>query len=121
GARVTRAGAAPAAGGFDVVIEHGGVASALLAALRPGGTLVLKSRARRAISLDGGAVVARELVVRGASHGSFAAAAAWLATRRIAIDDLLAPPRPLEAFAEVFAAARAGEQHKQMFAIAEPG
>jgi len=63
-------------------------------------------------------------VVRGASHGSFAAAVDWLAARRIAIDDLLAPARPLEAFAEVFAAARAGERHKQMFAIAaarEPG
>jgi len=60
-------------------------------------------------------------VIRGESgvrFGSFAAAVDWLAARRIAIDDLLAPPRPLEAFAEVFAAARAGEQHKQMFVIA---
>ena len=120
GALVTRARDAPR-GGFDVVIEHGGVLPAMLDALRPGGTLVLKSRAHRAIALDAGLLVARDLTVRGASHGSFAAAVEWLATRRIAIDDLLAPPRPLEAFAEVFAAARAGEHHKQMFAIAEPG
>ena len=120
GAQVTRARDVPR-GVFDVVIEHGGAAPAMLDALRPGGTLVLKSRARRAIALDAGVLVARDLTVRGASHGSFAAAVEWLATRRIAIDDLLAPPRPLEAFAEVFAAARAGEHHKQMFAIAEPG
>jgi len=108
-------------GAFDVVIEHGGATPAMLDALRPGGTLVLKSRAQRTIALDAGVMVARDLTVRGASHGSFTAAVDWLATRRIAIDDLLAPPRPLEAFAEVFAAARAGEQHKQMFAVAEPG
>jgi L-iditol 2-dehydrogenase len=121
GAVVTRATGALPGGGFDVVIEHGGEVPALLDALRPGGTLVLKSRAHRLVALDAGMLVARDLSVRGASHGSFAAAVDWLATRRIAIDDLLAPPRPLEAFAEVFAAARASEQHKQMFAIAEPG
>jgi len=119
GAVVTRG--ALADGAFDVVIEHGGAAPAMLDALRPGGTLVLKSRAQRTIALDAGVLVARDLTVRGASHGSFSAAVDWLATRRIAIDDLLAPPRPLEAFAEVLAAARAGEQHKQMFAVAEPG
>jgi L-iditol 2-dehydrogenase len=105
-------------GTFDVVVEHGGAAPALLAALRPGGTLILKSRARGAVTFDPGELVARDLVIRGASHGSFAAAVAWLAERRIDIADLLAPARPLEAYAEVFAAARSGEHQKQMFAIA---
>jgi threonine dehydrogenase-like Zn-dependent dehydrogenase len=86
--------------------------------LRPGGTLILKSRAARQIALPAGDLVARDLVVRGASHGSFPAAIDGLHGGAIAVDDLLAPPRPLEAFAEVFAAERAGEQHKQMFAIA---
>ena len=117
GAVVTRLGDA-CAGRFDVAIEHGGEPAALLAALRPGGTLVLKSRARRPIALDAGELVARDLVVRGASHGSFAEAVAWLHRGTIAIDDLLAPARPLEAFAEVLAAARASEAHKQVFAIA---
>jgi L-iditol 2-dehydrogenase len=122
GAAVTRCGPGERpAGRFDVVVEHGGAPAALLAALRPGGTLILKSRAHHVISLDAGDVVARDLVVRGASHGSFAAAVDWLATRRITIEDLLAPPRPLDAFAEVFAAARAGEQHKQMFVIGPDG
>jgi threonine dehydrogenase-like Zn-dependent dehydrogenase len=106
--------------GFDVAIEHGGDPAELVGRLRPGGTLVLKSRARRRIALDAGELVARDLVVRGASHGSFAAAIDWLHGGAIAIDDLLAPPRPLEAFEEVFAAERAGEARKQMFAIA-PG
>jgi threonine dehydrogenase-like Zn-dependent dehydrogenase len=108
---------APEGAGFDVAIEHGGDPAALVPLLRPGGTLILKSRARRAIALDAGELVARDLVVRGASHGSFTAAIDWLHGGAISIDDLLAPPRPLEAFAEVLAAERAGEAHKQMFAI----
>ncbi|MEJ7599264.1 MAG: hypothetical protein WKG01_15265 [Kofleriaceae bacterium] len=102
----------------DVAIEHGGELAPLIAALRPGGTLVLKSRLRRAVALPAGELVTRELTVRGASHGSFTAAIDWLSTRRIAVDDLLAPPRPLEEFARVFADARASEVHKPMFAIA---
>jgi threonine dehydrogenase-like Zn-dependent dehydrogenase len=122
GAMVARAeGEAVFEAAFDVAIEHGGGdPAAMLAALRPGGTLILKSRARRPIALDAGALVARDLVVRGASHGSFAAAVDWLHGGAIAIGDLLATPRPLESFAEVFAAERAGEERKQMFAIA-PG
>lgn len=113
-------GAGDGDGGFDVAIEHGGDPAALVGRLRPGGTLVLKSRARRQVALDAGELVARDLVVRGASHGSFAAAIDWLHGGAIAIDDLLAPPRPLEAFEAVFAAERAGEARKQMFAI-DPG
>ena len=116
GAVVARLGDA-GPGRFDVAIEHGGEPAALIAALRPGGTLVLKSRARRQIALDAGELVARDLVVRGASHGSFAEAIEWLRGGAIAIDDLLAPARPLEAFAEVLAAARASEARKQVFAI----
>jgi threonine dehydrogenase-like Zn-dependent dehydrogenase len=101
-------------GVVDVVVEHGGCVS--LAALRDGGTLVLKSRAHRSIELDAGELVARDLTVRGASHGSFTAAIDWLHARRIVIDDLLAPPQPLEAFAQVLADARS-ESTKQMFAI----
>ena len=103
-----------AAGPFDVIVEHDGAAP--VAALNDGGTLVLKSRARRDVVLDAAELVARDLVVRGASHGSFATAIEWLSTRRIAIDDLLAAPRPLDAYADVFAAAR-GETAKQLFAI----
>jgi L-iditol 2-dehydrogenase len=115
GGHVARA-SGPVGGVFDVAIEHHGDGAALLAALRPGGTLILKSRARRLLTLDAGELVARDLVVRGASHGSFAAAVDWLHGRRIVVDDLLAPPRPLAAYAAVFAEAR-HENHKQMFAI----
>ncbi len=98
---------------FDVVIEHHGDVS--VAALKFGGTLVLKSRATRSIALDAGELVARELTVRGASHGSFTAAIDWLHGKRIVVDDLLAAPRPLEDFERVLADARASEANKQIF------
>ena len=98
----------------DVVIEHDGLID--LSSVRDGGTIVMKSRARRAVELDAGELVARDLTVRGASHGSFAAAIDWLHMRRIVIDDLIATPRPLDDFARVLADARR-ETAKQMFAI----
>jgi L-iditol 2-dehydrogenase len=100
----------------DVAIEHDGDGAALVSSLRDGGTLVLKSRARRTIALPADEIVARELRVVGASHGSFAEAIAVLAQRRIPFEDLLAAPRPLEDFADVFASARS-ETQKQMFVI----
>ncbi len=120
GATVTRhvPGEPIARAAFDIVIEHGGELGPLLGALRPRGMLVLKSRAPRRVAFDAAQLVARDLTIRGASHGSFVAAIDWLVGRRIIIDDLLASPRPLEEFSDVLAAARASEACKQMFAIA---
>jgi L-iditol 2-dehydrogenase len=119
-ARVIAAvGAVRVDGPCDVAIEHDGDLAALIAQLVPRGTLILKSRASRTLALPAGDVVARELVVRGSSHGSFHAAIDWLHTRRIVVDDLLAAPRPLAEYAGVFADART-EVTKQMFAIKEP-
>lgn len=100
----------------DVAIEHDGHAAALVPALRDGGTLILKSRARRALALPADELVARELRIVGASHGSFGQAIALLAEGRLAIDDLIAAPRALADFEQVFAAARA-ETQKQMFGV----
>lgn len=103
---------------YDVVVETSGVRdlAPLLARIRTGGTLVLKSRETRDAVLPASAVVARDLTIRGASHGSFADAVEWLHRGRIAIDDLIAEPRPLEDFAVTLAAARE-ESRKQMFRI----
>ena len=105
-------------GAVDVAIESDGALAPLIAALRPGGTLVVKSRTAAPAALDLAAMVAGELIVRGLGHGSFDAAIDWLASGRIVVDDLIAPARPLEDWAGVFAAARGSEAHKQMFAVA---
>lgn len=105
-------------GTYDVVVETSGVRelAPLLALVKRGGTLVLKSREARDAVLPASAVVARDLTIRGASHGSFADAVEWLHRGRIAIDDLIAAPRPLEDYAATLAAARE-ESRKQMFRI----
>lgn len=96
----------------DVAIEHDGGVD--LGRVVDGGIVVLKSRAARDVVLPAGELVARSLTVRGISHGSFTDAVAWLHAQRIAIDDLLAAPRPLADFAAAFAAS---ESQKQLFAI----
>ena len=100
----------------DVAIEHDGDLEALIPSLRKGGMLILKSRAPRDVRIPAGELVARELILRGVSHGSFHAAIDWLYSRRIVVDDLLALPRPLGEFGAVFASARK-ETQKQLFSI----
>jgi L-iditol 2-dehydrogenase len=108
-------------GPVDVAIESAGAdgLGALIAALRPGGTLVVKSRRAAPATIDLGGLVARELTVRALGHGSFAQAIDWLASGRLAVDDLLAPARPLEEIAEVLREARRSEAQKPMLRIGE--
>jgi threonine dehydrogenase-like Zn-dependent dehydrogenase len=69
------------------------------------------------VSLDLAPLVARELTLRGLSHGSFEQAIGWLHEGRLKVDDLLATPRPLEDFAAVFAAESASERTKLFLAV----
>ena len=104
----------------DFVVETTGAPTALagvLEALRPRGTVVVKSRAPRPVELDLRAALAKEITVRAARYGSFARAIHLLAERRLRVDDLLGPAEPLEAFERVFAEARAGEARKPFFAV----
>lgn len=109
----------PPPGSVDVAIESTGAdgLESLIAALRPGGTLILKSRASATVSLDLAPLIARDLTLRGLSHGSFEQAIGWLHEGRLQVDDLLSAPRPLEDFAAVLADASAGETTKQFFAV----
>jgi L-iditol 2-dehydrogenase len=109
----------PVPGSVDVAIESTGDQGlkSLIDALRPGGTLVLKSRASVTVSLDLAPLVARDLTVRGFSHGSFEQAIGWLHEGRMQVNDLFAPPRPLEDFAAVLEAASASETKKLFFAV----
>jgi len=107
-------------GGLDFVIEaeaSAAVIEAAVARLRPGGTLVVKSRALGRVTIDLGVVIAKQLRVVGACYGSFAAAAALLASGRLDLRALLGRARPLAEYAEALAEARAGEGQKLFFAL----
>jgi len=92
---------------------------ALIKALKPGGRLILKSRNTIQIPFNPAQIVAKNIILQGVSYGSFTAAANLLADEHLQLSGLMAPPRPLHQFKEVFADARASESQKQFFDIGQ--
>ncbi len=107
---------------YDFAIETSATTEALrelVRAVRPGGTLVLKSRPARPPELDVRAVVLKELALRGASYGRFDDAVALLAGGRLDLADHFGPTAPLSGFAAAFAASSARGARKLFLAPGE--
>jgi threonine dehydrogenase-like Zn-dependent dehydrogenase len=84
--------------GFDLAVECTGSAAGFALvrrALRPRGTLVLKSTYAGELTLDASALVVDEIRVVGSRCGPFAPALELLAARRVAVRDLIAARFPL--------------------------
>ncbi|HYL21674.1 MAG TPA: alcohol dehydrogenase catalytic domain-containing protein [Gemmatimonadales bacterium] len=100
------------AGTFDVAVECTGNPDGFgiaQRALRPRGTLVLKSTYAGALTLDASAVVVNELTLVGSRCGPFAPALDLLARRRVAVEPLIQARYPLaRAIAAFEHAQRAG-------------
>jgi L-iditol 2-dehydrogenase len=91
----------------DLVVEARPLPTVLhraLDAVRPGGTIVLKSRADATLELPLQRAIAREVTIRAVGHGSFTRAVDLLSGGQLFIDDLLGPSFPIEDWAEAFAA-----------------
>jgi threonine dehydrogenase-like Zn-dependent dehydrogenase len=88
-----------------------------MGALRPGGTMVLKSRPPRSVPVDIACAVRREITLVARSYGSFDDAVAWLASGRVAVHDLVGEAFPLDRFEDAFKAARTSERHKLFFSL----
>ncbi|MBU0550516.1 alcohol dehydrogenase catalytic domain-containing protein [Myxococcota bacterium] len=104
---------------YDFIVETRLDAAAwplLIAATRPQGRLVLKSRATGAIQIDPLAAIQKHLTLKAVYYGAFPEALRLL-RGGLEVDDLLATPRPLEEHAAVFEAARLGETTKPLFAL----
>ncbi|HEU4411623.1 MAG TPA: alcohol dehydrogenase catalytic domain-containing protein [Polyangiaceae bacterium] len=117
-------GAALDEGAYDFAVEAGLTGAglrALVAALRPRGRLVLKSRLVEPLPLELGPLVRKELSLVAAHYGSFDEAVGLLARGRLELGDRLAPPRPLAEFAPVFAGEARAARHKAMFALGPEG
>jgi len=84
----------------------------LMRALRPGGTLVLKSRPPKPAALDVALAVSREITLVARSWGAFDDAVTWLATGRVRVDDLVGEAYPIERYEAAFAAANRTERQK---------
>jgi L-iditol 2-dehydrogenase len=118
--RPGKAGDEPADCEYDYVIETTATTDSLrdvLRALRPRGTVVLKSRPCQPAGLDVRAAVLKEVTFRAVNYGSFAAAITLLAEGRLDLGELLGPLYPLEEFENVFAQAEE-ESTKSFFALA---
>jgi L-iditol 2-dehydrogenase len=114
-----RGGERLAADAYDFIIETELSDKALadmLEALRPGGTLVLKSRRHEPVALPVARAVLKDVTLKAVSYGPFSEALALLAEGRLKVDDLLGEVHPLEAHAALFAAAGRSEERKVFFA-----
>jgi len=106
----------------DFAIETSGTPrelALLIDALRPRGTLILKSRDPRS-TLPLGRLVDKELVVRAVRYGSFERAIAMLVGGEVDVSPILGPSWPLARFAEAFARATGSESHKVFLSIGAP-
>lgn len=100
-------------GVFDAAVETTGTAAELAAlceALRPGGTLLIKSRTPEPVALPLGAIVDKQLVVRGVRYGSFARAVELAST--LSLEALFGESSPLAQWEAAFERARTGEATK---------
>lgn len=89
---------APPAAGYDYVVEtHLDQLPQAIEQVRCRGTVIVKSRTG-ALSLPVDTLQRRRLRLEFVRYGSFTEAASLLASGRVEVDDLLAPPMPLEAF-----------------------
>ncbi|MEO7095164.1 MAG: L-threonine 3-dehydrogenase, partial [Polyangiales bacterium] len=105
---------------FDFAIETIATTEAiraLLAAVRPGGKIVLKSRPLSPIALDVAAAVAKEVSLHAVRYASFSSAIDLLASGRIVVDDLFERPVPLASFERAFEHARGSESKKVFFSF----
>jgi threonine dehydrogenase-like Zn-dependent dehydrogenase len=93
---------------YDLVVECAGNDSGFATALdavRPRGTLVMKSTYAGRLTLDASRIVVDEITVVGSRCGPFAPALRLLSEGRVAVDELIDQRYPLERGLEAFAAA----------------
>jgi threonine dehydrogenase-like Zn-dependent dehydrogenase len=88
---------------------------AILAAVRPFGMVILKSRPSTPIEVDAALAVRKSLTLRAVEYAPFESAIAFAVAHREALGAMLDEPRPLEDFAALFA--RKSEAKKPLFRV----
>ncbi len=105
---------------FDFAIETDGSAAtidALLRAVKPGGTIVLKSRPAAAVPIDVRVAVHKDLRLVGAGYAPFEDALELLAGGALELAELQGPVCGIEAFSGAFDAAEVDERTKHFFLL----
>ena len=108
--------------GCDVAVECTGNAEGFalaLRALRPGGTLVMKSTYASALTLDAAPIVVDEMTIVGSRCGPFAPALRLLAEGRVEVASLVSARYPLDEAVAAIAHAQRPEALKVLVDVAD--
>ena len=89
--------------------------SDLMQAVKPGGTIVLKSRKHEPVGISLAQAVKKEITFTAVNYGDFGEAIRLMAENLIKVDDLLGPEHRLEDFAAVFERSKSLETQKVFF------
>ena len=109
---------------FDWAIETHATArslQALMRAVAPGGTIVLKSRPAAPVPLDLQRAVRQAITLRAVDYGPYDRALELMASGALAVDDLFGPVHHPRDFAAVFARLRQDESTKHFFDLSAVG
>lgn len=103
---------------YDFIIETvvtTEILQTMIQAIKPKGTIVLKSRHYQQINFTLGEIIAKEPTLQVVNYGSFEKAVSLIADKRLDIDDLLGQEFDVEEFEQVFAAAKQNDSRKLFF------
>lgn len=107
---------------FDYVVEtvtHPEDVERMLHLLRPGGTLVVKSRHPRPLQLDLQQLVPKEIHLAAVNYGDFQESLDLLRNPKFKYEDLLGVGHPLEDWRALFEEARRDESTKSFFRLSD--
>lgn len=100
---------------YDVLVESGGGVEQAMHLLRPGGTLILKSRPPCNWDWPARLQVEKEISVQGVGYGSFTEALELLRTQPQLFEDLWEEPQPLAQWRPAFELSMAGVEERKAF------
>lgn len=103
---------------YDYIIETLATTETMteiVKAVRPKGTIVLKSRQHQPVAFDVNTLVKKEIKLEAVAYGSFAESIELVASGKLQVDDLFGDVYPLENFEEVFKISEARESKKLFF------
>ncbi len=108
---------------LDYVIESELTSLVLQSAIRllkPGGTLIIKSRRQASLAVDFLPALRKEIVIRFAHYGNFGRAVQLLSEKRVLVDDLIGRHFPLSQFDRAVEWARTTETSKTFLTVGDP-
>jgi len=106
---------------YDYIVETLATTETLrdmIAAVKPGGRIVLKSRQNKDVSVNINALVTKDITMEAVSYGGFQEAIDLISSGALRVDDLFGGVYGLEDYAAAFGAEERGENKKIFFAPA---